>query len=137
MEVSKVFACMEPFVFSSNNIFAFYYRPDFHPEGIPMYITHIYELVCLVNGWDVYDPIQEYGRMGIPNAKWRLTNANSEYELCPTYPSVLAVPNSTAVSDEELKKCASFRSKRRLPVLCWKQPGGRKAIFRSSQPKGS
>jgi hypothetical protein len=49
--------------------------------------------------------------IGIPDAQTRLTTANAEYELCPTYPQVLAVP--APVTDAELTQAAHFRSKRR------------------------
>ena len=38
------------------------------------------------------------------------------------------------MSDEDLFKAAAFRSGRRLPVLCWKDPYGPACICRCSQP---
>lgn len=84
------------------------------------------------NGWFVYDPEQEYTRMGIGD-RWRITNVNQNFELCETYPRKLCVPSF--VTDEELKLVAQFRSKSRLPVLSWlsRNKSG-VPILRSSQP---
>mgnify|MGYP002385772698 FL=1 len=44
-------------------------------------------------GWRIYDPLREYKRLGIDGSeedsfgKWKITNANARYELCPTYPA--------------------------------------------------
>lgn len=51
---------------------------------------------------------------GIPNESWRVTKINEQYELCDTYPALLVVP--TSISDEELKRVATFRSRGRIPV---------------------
>lgn len=48
----------------------------------------------------------------------RLTTANSEYQLCDTYPRVLIVPAS--ITDEELIQIAQFRSRKRSMIcLHW------------------
>lgn len=101
----------------SNNLpfFAFEYREVFQD-----------------NGWKVFDPISEYRRQGVPNDSWRITRANEHYELCDTYPAILVVPAN--VSDDELKKVASFRSRDRLPVLSWIHPETQATITRCSQP---
>jgi len=40
-----------------------------------------------VNGWKVYDPIQEWRRQGVgaqgANRGWRITNINENYEVWP------------------------------------------------------
>lgn len=56
-----------------------------------------------------------------------------QYRLCPTYPSLLCVP--VTVYDTELVSIASFRSKGRLPVLCWLHPVNTASITRCSQPR--
>lgn len=81
-----------------------------------------------------YEPESEFHRQGLNNplSHWRISRINEDYELCPTYPALLVVPRS--VSDEALQKAAAFRSGRRVPVLCWKDPFGVASICRSSQP---
>lgn len=111
----------------------------------------------LEEGWKIYDPVQEFRRMGIPDDKWRVSEVNAEYELCPTYPALLAVPrmcsgknaSSCGVdcfrrnrlmsvdshrADELLLKVAAFRSKGRLPALSWRHPVTKATICRCSQP---
>ncbi|KAI9913811.1 hypothetical protein PsorP6_006679 [Peronosclerospora sorghi] len=87
-----------------------------------------------VDGWRIYDAVTEYQRMGISAAtdRWRLSLINDNYDLCPTYPSVLAVP--TSVSDSVLTVASKFRSKGRIPVLSWRDRDTGAVICRSSQP---
>lgn len=85
-------------------------------------------------GWRLYPLVDEYHRMGLNNplSHWRLTEINARYSLCTTYPTLLAVPR--CMSDDDLEKAAAFRSGRRLPVLCWKDPFGVGTICRCAQP---
>ncbi|RLN98726.1 hypothetical protein BBJ28_00009341 [Nothophytophthora sp. Chile5] len=87
-----------------------------------------------VDGWGLYDSVAEFQRMGISSSssRWRLSQSNDKYELCPTYPSVLAVP--TSVSDSVLLVASKFRSKGRIPVLSWRDRHTGSVICRSSQP---
>lgn len=87
---------------------------------------------CFNDGWSLYNPEKEFKRMNIPDDNWRITHANSSYELCDTYPGVLAVPAD--VSDTKLGLAALFRSRGRLPVLSWRHPQNFCSITRSSQP---
>eukprot|EP01119_Soliformovum_irregulare_P020451 TRINITY_DN6621_c0_g2_i1.p1 TRINITY_DN6621_c0_g2~~TRINITY_DN6621_c0_g2_i1.p1 ORF type:complete len:800 (-),score=128.31 TRINITY_DN6621_c0_g2_i1:6-2273(-) len=85
------------------------------------------------NQWRHYDPTEEYRRMGVDDrSSWAFTDVNTQYALCPTYPEVLCVPAS--VTSKELASVATFRSKKRIPVLSWKNPKGHQSICRSSQP---
>ncbi|KAG7218444.1 hypothetical protein INR49_020369, partial [Caranx melampygus] len=84
------------------------------------------------NGWNIYKPIEEFRRQGLPNNKWRITFINKSYELCDTYPTVLAVPYKS--SDEDLKRVATFRSRGRIPVLSWIHRENQAVIVRCSQP---
>ena len=56
--------------------------------------------------------------MGVPNSAWTLTDINESYEVCDTYPPLLAVP--AAASTAVLVGCSRFRSKGRLPVLSYR-----------------
>jgi hypothetical protein len=44
-------------------------------------------------------PQEEYTRLGLPNGVWALSTINRQWELCPTYPRLLAVP---AALDDQL-----------------------------------
>jgi len=63
---------------------------------------------------------------------WRLDKTlNADYALCSTYPRMLVVP---AESTPELaQRVAKFRTRGRLPVLCWRRDG-MGALLRGSQP---
>ncbi|XP_068443984.1 myotubularin [Clinocottus analis] len=83
------------------------------------------------DGWDIYKPMEEFRRQGLPNGKWRIV-FNKNYELCDTYPTVLAVPFKS--KDEDLKRVAAFRSRGRIPVLSWIHRENQAVIVRCSQP---
>ncbi|XP_056302767.1 myotubularin-related protein 1b isoform X3 [Danio aesculapii] len=97
-------------------LFAFKYRETF-PE----------------DGWKIYDPVAEYKRQGIPNESWIISKVNSGYEVCETYPALLVLPSN--VTEDELKRVAAFRAKRRFPVLSWIHPESQAAIVRCGQPQ--
>ena len=114
-----VFDTLVQYAFPLSNkskLFAFEYRPTYE-----------------VNGWNVYKPLQEYERLGLPNDSWKLSKVNGDkYSLSDSYPAVLAVPSSA--SEDDLRAVASFRSKGRIPVLSWIHPLSQAAIVRCSQP---
>uniref|UniRef100_A0A8C7WZX2 phosphatidylinositol-3,5-bisphosphate 3-phosphatase n=1 Tax=Oryzias sinensis TaxID=183150 RepID=A0A8C7WZX2_9TELE len=84
------------------------------------------------DGWKVYDAAAEYRRQGLPNESWTISRVNSSYELCDTYPSTLVIP--TNITEEDLKRVASFRARHRVPVLSWIHPESQATIVRCSQP---
>ncbi|KAL0592274.1 hypothetical protein ABG067_000382 [Albugo candida] len=80
-----------------------------------------------------YNAKKEFDRLGVTASNgWRLSERNMEYSLCETYPSLLAIPAN--VSDEILCVAARYRSKRRIPTLCWRDVVSGASISRSSQP---
>ena len=94
-------------------------------------------------GWRVYDINKEFDRQ-YKNAvlhhgtssvklKWRISDVNSKYELCNTYPKLLVQPRE--ISDSELKQMASHRSKGRIPSITWIHPQSGALLIRCSQPK--
>ena len=86
----------------------------------------------LSSAWDIYKPMEEFKRMGIPDSHWRITNANQNYALCPSYPAELCVP--ACISDDVLKEASSFRSIKRIPNMVWRSTLNGATISRSSQP---
>lgn len=106
--------------------YAFNYKPNSMEIGLQ------------TKGWEVYDPIAEYNRLGLTSEKgkshWRITDINDEHKLCPSYPQVLVVPNS--ISDNVIKHASKFRSKQRIPAVVYKHrlnPNGN-VISRCAQP---
>eukprot|EP01105_Mastigella_eilhardi_P003332 TRINITY_DN1428_c0_g1_i3.p1 TRINITY_DN1428_c0_g1~~TRINITY_DN1428_c0_g1_i3.p1 ORF type:complete len:1095 (-),score=216.73 TRINITY_DN1428_c0_g1_i3:804-3977(-) len=85
------------------------------------------------NGWQIYDAVTEYKRLGIPNTYWRISDINYTYERCPSYPSLVCVPAAT--DDKLLNEAAEFRTSFRFPVVTWRHPISSVVIARSSQPK--
>ncbi|KAJ8412390.1 hypothetical protein AAFF_G00127260 [Aldrovandia affinis] len=74
-------------------------------------------------------------RMGydMQNA-WRVSDINSNYKLCSSYPQKLLVP--VWITDKELESVASFRSWKRIPVVVYRHQRNGAVIARCSQPKG-
>ncbi|CAE5981463.1 unnamed protein product [Arabidopsis arenosa] len=81
----------------------------------------------------------EDGSFTLSNELWRISDLNSNYNLCQTYPFAFMVPKSirkilfTDLPCLVLRAC-SFRARCRLPVITWCQPGSGAVIARSSQP---
>ena len=100
---------------------------------------------CGVSGWTLFDPIQEYRRMGvIPPAagapgrsslsmaqKFRLVD-NTNFEISPTYPARFVVP--ALFTNSDLERVSAYRSQGRIPALTWRHPSGKCIMCRSSQP---
>ncbi|KAI8099308.1 protein-tyrosine phosphatase-like protein [Halteromyces radiatus] len=86
------------------------------------------------DGWKIYDPLQEYARMGVGSKTdaWRFSTINRGYSYSPTYPRTLIVP--TKISDNVLNYAAKYRSKARIPALSYLHWHNMATITRSSQP---
>ncbi|XP_035531523.1 myotubularin-like, partial [Morone saxatilis] len=100
-------------------------------HGLPLF-AYLTQEKYEENGWNVYKPMEEFRRQGLPNNKWRVTFINKNYELCDTYPTVLAVPFKS--KEEDLRRVAAFRSRARIPVLSWIHRENQAVIVRCSQP---
>lgn len=97
------------------------------------------------DGWYLYDPITEFNRQGVTLAiennnslsayipKFRISNVNKSFDLCMSYPETLIVPKN--ITDDELRESASFRTKSRIPVLCYYNKENNTSLWRSSQTK--
>ncbi|KAF9578931.1 hypothetical protein BGW38_005028, partial [Lunasporangiospora selenospora] len=120
-EVTLVYEVIQKLtcVSSVEQLLAFYYTPR-----MPFTTT---------DGWQIYDPLKEYERMGVikENPNWRISNINENYEFSPTYPKVILVP--AKISDTVLSYAAKHRSKARIPALSYMH-WNKASITRSSQP---
>lgn len=65
---------------------------------------------------------------------WNISWANCVYENSPTYPAILAVPDT--VNDNIILGSMKFRSKGRFCALSWRSPVTGAALCRCSQPGG-
>jgi len=80
------------------------------------------------------DFLKEVDRLGFDlNGPWRISNANQDFKLCPSYPQKLLVP--CCISDDTLHTVANFRGSRRLPVVVWRHRKSGAVIARCSQPE--
>ncbi|KAF8912061.1 protein phosphatase [Gymnopilus junonius] len=121
-EASDVFESVKELTVATSvtQLYAFFYTPN------PPLPTN--------EGWTIYSPRDEYGRMGVGTRSkaWRFTDLNKEYTFCPTYPARLVVP--TRISDTTLQYASKYRSKCRIPILSYLHWGNYGSITRSSQP---
>uniref|UniRef100_A0A3P8VU42 phosphatidylinositol-3,5-bisphosphate 3-phosphatase n=1 Tax=Cynoglossus semilaevis TaxID=244447 RepID=A0A3P8VU42_CYNSE len=76
----------------------------------------------------------EVKRMGFDTQNiWRVSDINSNYKLCSSYPQKLLVP--IWITDKELESVASFRSWKRIPVVVYRHQKNGAVISRCSQPE--
>ncbi|CAL8276772.1 unnamed protein product [Arctogadus glacialis] len=76
----------------------------------------------------------EVRRMGFDTQNaWRVSDINSNYKLCSSYPQKLLVP--VWITDKELESVASFRSGKRIPVVVYRHQKNGAVIARCSQPE--
>jgi myotubularin-related protein 1/2 len=99
------------------------------------FFAELYREPFKTNGWNLFDPINEFKRMNIPNEFWALTDINKDYKFITTYPKILVFPKEALDrGDEFLSKVTKFRSSERIPALSWHDPKTSVSILRSSQP---
>ncbi|PWN52361.1 phosphatases II [Violaceomyces palustris] len=103
-----------------SDLYAFYYQPQ-EPRSFS-------------GGWSVYDFKKEFTRQGLGTRTkaWRISDINSNYSFCPTYPAQLVVPSR--ISDATLGYASKYRSKARIPALTYLHWANQGSITRSSQP---
>lgn len=107
---------------NATNLYAFIYQPN--------------DKEIKFNSWEIYDPESEFKRQGIrfdfDSCPWRISNINQDYKFCPTYPNKIVVPKM--VSDIILSHASKYRSKNRIPTLCYFYKKTNSSISRCSQP---
>ncbi|XP_056276056.1 myotubularin-related protein 3 isoform X2 [Pseudoliparis swirei] len=78
----------------------------------------------------------EVERMGFDTQNaWRISDINSKFRLCPSYPQQLLVP--AWITDKELENVAAFRSWKRFPAVVYRHPTTGAVIARCGQPEVS
>ncbi|OWB75342.1 hypothetical protein B5S31_g5227 [[Candida] boidinii] len=82
------------------------------------------------NSGNLRNGIDLNGKLG--QTRWRITNLNKDYKLCPSYPSTLIVPR--IISDSVLGHSVRFRSKNRFPALSYYYKKNGCTITRCAQP---
>ncbi|EPQ25757.1 uncharacterized protein PFL1_06624 [Pseudozyma flocculosa PF-1] len=114
----------------ASQLFAFYYQP--RPPPSPPQPPAKAPLAA--QGWSIYDAKREFARQGLGSRTkaWRLTDINAQYDFCPSYPALMAVPSR--ISDATLGYASKYRSKARIPALSYLHWANHGSITRSSQP---
>ncbi|CAB4037376.1 Hypothetical predicted protein [Paramuricea clavata] len=64
---------------------------------------------------------------------WKITDINSKFEVCSSYPKLHIVPS--LITDEMLENIAKFRASRRFPSAVWRHSKNGAVIVRCSQPE--
>ncbi|XP_074525867.1 phosphatidylinositol-3,5-bisphosphate 3-phosphatase MTMR3 isoform X3 [Halichoeres trimaculatus] len=78
----------------------------------------------------------EVERMGFDTQNaWRISDINSKFRLCPSYPQQLLVP--AWITDKELENVAAFRSWKRIPSVVYRHQTTGAVIARCGQPEVS
>ena len=88
-----------------------------------------------INGWNLYNIEEEFNEQGLnlkENKKFVLFQ-NTDYKICESYPKQFIIPSY--LNEEDIMKCAQYRTKKRLPVLTYFYKKNGCSIWRSSQPK--
>lgn len=60
----------------------------------------------------------EFSRLEFDPSVWRITELNSDYRFCSTYPKFWIVPAS--IGDQEIESAGRYRSLRRVPSIVWR-----------------
>ncbi|GET86770.1 hypothetical protein, conserved [Leishmania tarentolae] len=90
--------------------------------------------LTLADTWWLYDPAREFARQGLPEEHWSLTSANTEYSLCPTYPSTFVVPTAVARAMENGEVDGRHRMSRRVEAVAFYYAPTGGVLVRSAQP---
>ena len=83
----------------------------------------------------LFDQNREFVRMGVNATNFRVSAANSNWQLCPSYPRAVIVPK--CISDEQLSVEAASRTQGRFQAMTFFHRTTQAALFRCSQPKRS
>jgi hypothetical protein len=91
----------------------------------------------MVQGWDKYDPKEEYMRQGVTECEEYFQLVTNNYAICQTYPKEVYIPKKFPLDD--LREASNFRTKNRFPVFSYlyktKMDKKYPSIWRSSQTK--
>ncbi|KAL1500857.1 hypothetical protein ABEB36_006281 [Hypothenemus hampei] len=112
-------------------LFAFYHYVWAKENGSEEATIRIASQTKFLNHKEMFE--NEMARLQFQGDSWRITRANENYKICPTYPPYLLVPS--CINDEMLESVAKFRSSRRIPIAVWRHTKNGAVIARCSQPE--
>ena len=91
--------------------------------------------IQFIDGWNIYNEEKEFKFQGLDfEEEFRIIN-NKNFDFCSSYPKQIVVPKS--MTDDDIKKCAQYRTKERFPALTYRYKKNGKCIWRSSQTKNT
>ncbi|RXM28678.1 Myotubularin-related protein 9 [Acipenser ruthenus] len=96
----------------------------------PFFYRPMFELI--EDGWNTFLPEQSFKQIESLTDEWRLSYVNKDFNVCPSYPPILAVPKS--IDDDTIRKVATFRHAGRFPVLSYYHKKNGMVMMRSGQP---
>ena len=86
-----------------------------------------------IDGWTIYEDEDEFKYQDLDFENTFRILDNSKFDYCSSYPKKIVVPIS--MTNEDIKKCATYRTKERFPALTYRYKKNGKCIWRSSQTK--
>ena len=86
-----------------------------------------------IDGWTIFDYEDEFKYQDLDFENTFRVIDNSKFDFCSSYPKKIVVPIS--MTDEDIKKCGTYRTKERFPALTYRYKKNGKCIWRSSQTK--
>ena len=93
------------------------------------------EYIYIENGWNIYNFQKEFKRQKIDFENKFYIIDNFDFSFCQTYPKKIIVPNINSKNiKEDLKICADFRTKKRMPALTYRHFNG-VCLYRCSQSR--
>lgn len=103
------------------------------PSKLSQIFAFTFKLNSKIDGWATYSLKKEYlerQKLG-ENKLWRVVTANRQFDLCDSYPKEFIVPMT--VRDGSVYHVAQFRTKGRVPALCWVNPQTSACLWRCAQ----
>ncbi|VDK23140.1 unnamed protein product [Taenia asiatica] len=76
--------------------------------------------------------LQEFNRLEFNN-NWKITDVNSDFQVCNSYPKYHIVPRD--ISDQAIPNIATFRSQHRFPSVVWRSRKTGAVLLRCAQPR--
>ena len=82
----------------------------------PFYHPKTFE--TLDDGWNAFDVNQQFASLMLRcSDRWRISAVNTNFEVCPTYPERVIVPQG--IGDDYLRISSTYRDGSRFPVLAY------------------
>jgi myotubularin-related protein 9 len=89
---------------------------------------HLKTFETLDDGWTAFDINQQFASLMLSSTdRWRISAVNTNFEVCPSYPERVIVPQG--IGDDFLRISATYREGSRFPVLAYFHPNSKVRNF--------